>query len=82
MLDIKHIIWATWCYLQIKYFLIAFFLPQMTHFYLLLFLTRFDKIFTLLFHEFIYHFSGFLLINNYFIYVDSMSALASIGYVA
>ena len=25
MLDIKYIIWAIWCYLQIKYFLVAFF---------------------------------------------------------
>ena len=34
ILDIKYIIWAVWCYLQIKYFLLAFSLPQMTDFYL------------------------------------------------
>ena len=64
MLDIKYIIWAIWRYLQIKYFLIAFFLPQMTHFDLPLFLTRFDQDFTLLFHEFIYYFSGSLMMSD------------------
>ena len=48
MLDIKYIIWVIWCYLQIKYFLIAFFTTNDSFVFTaatknFMFLTRFDQ---------------------------------------
>ena len=48
MLDIKYIIWAICCYLQIKYFLIAFFTTNDSFLFTaatknVMFLTHFDQ---------------------------------------
>ena len=48
MLDINYIIWAIWCYLQIKYFLVAFFTTNDSFLFTaatknFMFLTHFDQ---------------------------------------
>ena len=67
MLYIKYIIWAIWCYLQIKYFLVAFFTTNDSFLFTaatknFMFLTRFDPDFYTAF-PWIY-FPPFRVLNN------------------